>query len=297
MSTDAARAPHAAGRRSRPRTSVAVASQLQLTWWRFRRHRLAVWSGVIVRAVLSGRGLRRLSRHHRPARHRRHAQLHPAPGDPLVRRQAASARTSTGSRACATRAPSSWSTRRTPTRSATWRCSRAAMATTSSACSRPTGTCSASPTASPQDGLFLLGTDLLGRDVWSRLMLASRTSLTIGLVGVALSPVPRRAAGRHLRPLWRLDRRRHPARDRDPALDPDHPAVDGPGRRPAIDLERDPGLFRHHRHHLADRLDRARPRRARPVPGHARGGLHHRGRARRAPAGCGSSSATWSRRS
>ncbi len=27
---------------------VAVASQLQLTWWRFRRHRLAVWSGVIV---------------------------------------------------------------------------------------------------------------------------------------------------------------------------------------------------------------------------------------------------------
>ena len=27
---------------------VAVASQLQLTWWRFRRHRLAVWSGVVV---------------------------------------------------------------------------------------------------------------------------------------------------------------------------------------------------------------------------------------------------------
>jgi peptide/nickel transport system permease protein len=39
----------------------------------------------------------------------------------------------------------------------------------------------------PENSLFLLGTDLLGRDVWSRLMLASRTSLTIGLVGVALS--------------------------------------------------------------------------------------------------------------
>jgi peptide/nickel transport system permease protein len=39
----------------------------------------------------------------------------------------------------------------------------------------------------PKDGLFLLGTDLLGRDVWSRLMLATRTSLTIGLVGVTLS--------------------------------------------------------------------------------------------------------------
>ncbi len=39
----------------------------------------------------------------------------------------------------------------------------------------------------PEDTLFLLGTDLLGRDLWSRLMLATRTSLTIGLVGVALS--------------------------------------------------------------------------------------------------------------
>ena len=39
----------------------------------------------------------------------------------------------------------------------------------------------------PEDALFLLGTDQLGRDVWSRLMLGTRTSLTIGLVGVGLS--------------------------------------------------------------------------------------------------------------
>jgi peptide/nickel transport system permease protein len=39
----------------------------------------------------------------------------------------------------------------------------------------------------PENSLFLLGTDLLGRDVWSRLLLATRISLTIGLVGVALS--------------------------------------------------------------------------------------------------------------
>ena len=39
----------------------------------------------------------------------------------------------------------------------------------------------------PEEALFLLGTDQLGRDVWSRLMLATRTSLTIGLVGVTLS--------------------------------------------------------------------------------------------------------------
>ncbi|HEY0424597.1 MAG TPA: ABC transporter permease [Rhodopila sp.] len=41
----------------------------------------------------------------------------------------------------------------------------------------------------PQDSLFLLGTDQLGRDVFSRLVLATQTSLTIGLVGVSLSLV------------------------------------------------------------------------------------------------------------
>lgn len=35
--------------------------------------------------------------------------------------------------------------------------------------------------------IFLLGTDQLGRDMWSRLMLATRISMTIGLVSVALS--------------------------------------------------------------------------------------------------------------
>ena len=37
--------------------------------------------------------------------------------------------------------------------------------------------------------LFLLGTDLEGRDLWSRLMYATRISLTIGLASVALSLV------------------------------------------------------------------------------------------------------------
>ena len=38
-----------------------------------------------------------------------------------------------------------------------------------------------------EDTIFLLGTDLNGRDMWSRLMFATRISLTIGLVGVTLS--------------------------------------------------------------------------------------------------------------
>jgi len=39
------------------------------------------------------------------------------------------------------------------------------------------------------DALFLLGTDLQGRDMWSRLMYATQISMTIGLVSVALSLV------------------------------------------------------------------------------------------------------------
>ena len=38
-----------------------------------------------------------------------------------------------------------------------------------------------------EDSIFLLGTDTLGRDLWSRLMAGTRVSLTIGLVSVALS--------------------------------------------------------------------------------------------------------------
>ncbi len=39
----------------------------------------------------------------------------------------------------------------------------------------------------PENGLFLLGTDVQGRDLWSRLMVASRVSLLIGLAGVTIS--------------------------------------------------------------------------------------------------------------
>jgi peptide/nickel transport system permease protein len=40
-----------------------------------------------------------------------------------------------------------------------------------------------------EEGLFILGTDLNGRDLWSRLMMASQMSLTIGLAAVAISLV------------------------------------------------------------------------------------------------------------
>jgi peptide/nickel transport system permease protein len=43
--------------------------------------------------------------------------------------------------------------------------------------------------ASAEEALFVLGTDEQGRDQWSRLMVGTQTSLTIGLLGVALSLV------------------------------------------------------------------------------------------------------------
>lgn len=39
------------------------------------------------------------------------------------------------------------------------------------------------------DKLFLFGTDRLGRDQWSRMMFGTRTSMTVGLVAVALSVI------------------------------------------------------------------------------------------------------------
>ena len=41
--------------------------------------------------------------------------------------------------------------------------------------------------ATPEESIFILGTDLNGRDLWSRLMMGTRISMTIGLVGVLLS--------------------------------------------------------------------------------------------------------------
>ncbi len=43
--------------------------------------------------------------------------------------------------------------------------------------------------AKAAESLFLMGTDMQGRDLWSRLMFATQTSMTIGLVSVALSLV------------------------------------------------------------------------------------------------------------
>ena len=42
-------------------------------------------------------------------------------------------------------------------------------------------------TLDSRPSIFLLGSDSVGRDSWSRLMLANRISLSIGLIGVAIT--------------------------------------------------------------------------------------------------------------
>jgi len=166
---------------------IAAASQLQLTWWRFRKHRLAVVSGIVVilfyLIVIFADFLAVTPPHSTDAarsyippqavhwfdqdgsfkphvyalkgrRDLRTFKLHYAP-DPTDRRYLV------------------WFAE-----GYTYRLF-GVFETKTHIIGLDRGV--------PEDALFLLGTDQLGRDVWSRLMLATRTSLTIGLVGVGLS--------------------------------------------------------------------------------------------------------------
>ena len=165
---------------------VAVASQLQLTWWRFRRHRLAVWSGVVVAlfylVAIFADFLATVDPHDTDAK-----RSYIPPTSIHWFDDGRFAPHVYGLKGV--RDPRTFKVVYTPdpnekrflglfVRGYGYHLfgfiptERHLLGVTN---------------GRAQDGLFLLGTDLLGRDVWSRLLLASRTSLTIGLVGVALS--------------------------------------------------------------------------------------------------------------
>ena len=134
----------------------------------------------------------------------------------------------------------------------------------------------------PRDApVYLLGANALGQDMLSRVIYGARISMSIGLVGVALSLVLGMLLGGISGLLRRRRRHADPAADRVPDLDPDDPALDGPCRCGPADLAAAQVVLRDHGDPVADRLDAARPRRARAVPLDAGGGLRHRGRARR----------------
>ena len=78
--------------------------------------------------------------------------------------------------------------------------------------------------------LFLMGTDDLGRDVFSRILYGGAISLSVGLVGVILSFVLGVILGGISGYYGGADRHADPAAHRVPDLDPDDPALDGPER-------------------------------------------------------------------
>ena len=94
--------------------------------------------------------------------------------------------------------------------------------------------------------LFLLGTDRLGRDMLSRIIYGARISLTVGLLGIAVSfilgIIIGGIAGYYGGWIDNLIAAHH----RGDALLPGAAAVDGAVGGAAGDLEPDPGLFRHH---------------------------------------------------
>ena len=129
--------------------------------------------------------------------------------------------------------------------------------------------------------VYLLGADRLGRDMLSRIIHGTRISMSIGLVGVAISlllgivlgGISGYYGGWVDYVIQRVDRV-HP-------VAADHPALARPRRRAAARLAAATRLLRHHAHPVAGRLDRARARGARPLPVAAHRGLRHRGAARR----------------
>ncbi len=166
---------------------IAVATQLQLTWWRFRKHRLAVWSGVIVALfylVVIFADFLAYADPHAPDARRSYISpqaIHLFDDDGAFRPFVHGLK---GKRDLKTfRLIYEIDPER-----------KVYISFFGEGYSyRLLGFIPTNrhligfDSERPENGIFLLGTDLLGRDLWSRLMVATRVSLSIGLLGVAMS--------------------------------------------------------------------------------------------------------------
>ena len=166
---------------------IASATQLRLTWWRFRKHRLAVWSGVVVAIFYAAALFADTIAYSDPqATDSRRSYIPP---------QAIHLWDSDGSlrpwvhglkgkrdlktfKIVYTVDPDSKLYLRLLADGYPYKLF-GLIPTTTHLIGVSGG--------NPEDGLYLLGTDLLGRDLWSRLAVATRVSLSIGLAGVAIS--------------------------------------------------------------------------------------------------------------
>ena len=133
----------------------------------------------------------------------------------------------------------------------------------------------------PEETLFILGTDIQGRDLWSRLINATRISLFIGLAGVTISLFLGILLGglsgfyggfvdTVIQRIIEIS-----------TIHTYHPLMDGTGGGDAKRLGHTQSLLCHYHHYLVDRLDRPRSGRSRQVPVDSGGGFRDGGRARR----------------
>jgi len=166
---------------------IAFATQFQLTWWRFRKHRLAVWSGIVVivfylLAVLAD--FVAYTDPHATDSRRSYIPpqaIHLLDDDGALRpwvHGLKGKRDLKTFKIIYTVDPDSKLYLRFFAEGYPYHLFGLVPTTT-----HLIGVAN----GNAEDGLYLLGTDLLGRDVWSRLAVATRISLFIGLAGVTVS--------------------------------------------------------------------------------------------------------------
>ena len=174
---------------------VAIASQWQLTWWAFRKHKLAMVGLWVIALFYLIAAFAEVLAPADPTQQNRRAVFHPPQAihfidhaddglayPPLRLRDGP--RSATRPR---WRSPIPVPARRSTCGSsasgeAYWFWGPGSAATSTS-----------SPPVNPRDQVFLFGADRLGRDMFSRVMYGTRISMSIGLVGVADQPDPGRS--------------------------------------------------------------------------------------------------------
>jgi peptide/nickel transport system permease protein len=168
---------------------VAVASQAQLTWWAFKKHRLAVFSLWVIGLLYLIAAFAEVVAPQDPARQNRRAVFHPPQMIHFLDR------TEDGLRL----RPYVWEMdrQRDPVTLATTYVKSGEKIYLRLFGRGPSykfwGLFETDfklfATVNPRDNFFLFGADRLGRDMFSRVAYGTRISMSIGLVGVAISLV------------------------------------------------------------------------------------------------------------
>ena len=160
-----------------------MASQWRMMWIRFKQHRLAVWSGLLLGAVYFSVLISEfIAPYNMHSRHTNHIYAPPQQVR-FFTKASWPDRSPTGSTTVST-----WKTSSAIHREPRPRGPPAFLLSRRQLPLLGPGRDALSLVCPPKDGtFFLLGTDRLGRDVFSRIVMGTRISLTVGLIGITIS--------------------------------------------------------------------------------------------------------------